>query len=115
WVALIRGAFEYQGQKCSAASRAYIPASMWQRIKDDLVTTTQTLPVGDIASHRTFIGAVIDEAALRKHQRVIDEAKALDSHQGLVCVSHHFSNHRSLRVHHGTRVFRPDPHGLCLR
>lgn len=83
-VALIRGAFEYQGQKCSAASRAYIPASMWQRIKDDLVTTTQTLPVGDIASHRTFIGAVIDEAALRKHQRVIDEAKALDSHQLLV-------------------------------
>src|SRR5690625_5232207 len=80
-VALIRGAFEYQGQKCSAASRAYIPASMWQRIKNDLVTTTQTLPVGDIASHETFIGAVIDEAALRKHQRVIDEAKALDSHQ----------------------------------
>lgn len=80
-VALIRGAFEYQGQKCSAASRAYIPQSMWGRIKDDLIHTVDSLPVGDIASHETFVGAVIDEAALRKLEQAIRDAKALDSHE----------------------------------
>ncbi|NWN88297.1 MAG: L-glutamate gamma-semialdehyde dehydrogenase [Micrococcaceae bacterium] len=80
-VALIRGAYEYQGQKCSAASRSYIPQSMWDRIKDDLVDTVESLPVGDIASHEAFVGAVIDEAALRKLEQAINEAKALESHE----------------------------------
>lgn len=79
--ALIRGAFEYQGQKCSAASRAYLPQSIWEQLKDDLISTTEALPVGDIASHETFLGAVIDEAAMQKLQRVIEKAKALDTHQ----------------------------------
>lgn len=83
-VALIRGAFEYQGQKCSAASRAYIPQSVWDRISDDLINTTASLNIGDIASHETFVGAVIDEAALRKHERVIEKAVSLDSHELLV-------------------------------
>lgn len=82
--ALVRGAFEYQGQKCSAASRAYIPQSVWDRISDDLINTTASLSIGDIASHETFVGAVIDEAALRKHERVIEKAVSLDSHELLV-------------------------------
>lgn len=80
-VALVRGAFEYQGQKCSAASRAYLPRSMWDRISADLVATTESLQVGDVASHDTFLGAIIDEASLRKLQRVVEQAKALDSHE----------------------------------
>ncbi len=59
--ALVRGAFEYQGQKCSAASRAYIPASIWEEVKSKLLATIETLKVGDIRDFRNFIGAVIDE------------------------------------------------------
>jgi 1-pyrroline-5-carboxylate dehydrogenase len=72
--ALVRGAFEYQGQKCSAASRAYVPRSVWRRIKDDLVTITDGLPVGDPSDFRNFMGAVIDERAFVKHTAVIDRA-----------------------------------------
>jgi 1-pyrroline-5-carboxylate dehydrogenase len=66
---LTRGAFEFQGQKCSAASRAYIPRSIWKRLKDRLAEQTESLVVGDVADHRTFLGAVIDEAA---HDRLAD-------------------------------------------
>ncbi len=72
--ALVRGAFEYQGQKCSAASRAYVPRSVWRKIKDDLVTITDGLPVGDPRDFRNFMGAVIDERAFAKHTAVIDRA-----------------------------------------
>ena len=82
-VALIRGAFEYQGQKCSAASRAYLPASMWEQIQDDLVATTEALTVGNVAHHDTFLGAVIDQAALQRIQRVIEQARTSASHEVL--------------------------------
>ncbi|HEX4813288.1 MAG TPA: aldehyde dehydrogenase family protein, partial [Nonomuraea sp.] len=60
--ALIRGAFEYQGQKCSAASRAYVPRSIWDRLRDDFVATTESLTVGDVSGDlSTFMGAVIDD------------------------------------------------------
>ena len=59
--ALIRGAFEYQGQKCSAASRAYIPSSVWGRVRDQLVGTAETLTMGDVSADLSvFMGAVID-------------------------------------------------------
>ncbi len=59
--ALIRGAFEYQGQKCSAASRAYIPRSVWDRMGDDFVSAVQSLTMGDVTSNLSlFMGAVID-------------------------------------------------------
>jgi 1-pyrroline-5-carboxylate dehydrogenase len=59
--ALIRGAFEYQGQKCSAASRAYIPRSVWDRMRDQLVGTAETLTIGDVSADLSlFMGAVID-------------------------------------------------------
>ncbi|GAA4039594.1 L-glutamate gamma-semialdehyde dehydrogenase [Nonomuraea soli] len=75
--ALIRGAFEYQGQKCSAASRAYVPRSLWSAIKDELVSTAESLTVGDVAADlSTFMGAVIDDRAFAKHKAAIDRARA---------------------------------------
>jgi 1-pyrroline-5-carboxylate dehydrogenase len=62
-VALIRGAFEYQGQKCSAASRAYVPRSLWPAVKRALQEQLPALPVGDVARRETFMGAVIDGAS----------------------------------------------------
>ncbi|MFC4007405.1 L-glutamate gamma-semialdehyde dehydrogenase [Nonomuraea purpurea] len=75
--ALIRGAFEYQGQKCSAASRAYVPRSVWSRMRDEFVSTAQSLSVGDVAGDlSTFMGAVIDARAFAKHKEAIDRARA---------------------------------------
>ncbi len=62
--ALVRGAFEYQGQKCSAASRAYVPRSVWTKMKDDLIGTTEALTMGDVSADLSlFMGAVIDNRA----------------------------------------------------
>ncbi|GGL54418.1 L-glutamate gamma-semialdehyde dehydrogenase [Planomonospora parontospora] len=78
--ALVRGAFEYQGQKCSAASRAYVPRSVWTAIRDELVGTAESLTVGDVAADlSTFMGAVIDSRAFAKHRAAIDRARSLDS------------------------------------
>ncbi|HEV7194810.1 MAG TPA: L-glutamate gamma-semialdehyde dehydrogenase [Pedococcus sp.] len=74
--AMIRGAFEYQGQKCSAASRAYVPRSLWKKIKADLVTITNGLTQGDVTELSNFMGAVIDERAFAKHSAAIDRAHA---------------------------------------
>ncbi len=65
-VALVRGAFEYQGQKCSAASRAYIPRSIWPAVRERLVALTASLKVGDVADFRNFMGAVIDDRAFAR-------------------------------------------------
>ena len=68
--ALIRGAYEYQGQKCSAASRAYVPRSLWQGMRDDFLAQVESLTVGDVAADLSlFMGAVIDERAFGKHTR----------------------------------------------
>ncbi|MGJ6963248.1 L-glutamate gamma-semialdehyde dehydrogenase [Streptosporangium sp. G11] len=78
--ALIRGAFEYQGQKCSAASRAYVPRSVWSVIRDELVGTAESLTIGDVAADlSTFMGAVIDDRAFAKNRAAIDRARSLDS------------------------------------
>ncbi len=74
--AMIRGAFEYQGQKCSAASRAYVPRSLWKQIKGDLATLTDGIPMGDVTDLSNFMGAVIDERAFAKHKAAIDRAHA---------------------------------------
>ena len=73
--ALIRGAFEYQGQKCSAASRAYIPQSMWKRLLPDMAERVEAIPQGDVADFRNFMGAVIDGNAYSKHMSAIDFAR----------------------------------------
>ncbi len=78
--ALLRGAFEYQGQKCSAASRAYVPRSLWTRMRDDFVSAAESLTVGDVSGDlSTFMGAVIDARAFAKHREAIDRARSADS------------------------------------
>jgi 1-pyrroline-5-carboxylate dehydrogenase len=74
-VALVRGAFEYQGQKCSAASRAYVPKSLWPVVKGKLIEMVQSIKMGDVRDFRNFMGAVIDEKAFDKISGYIDDAK----------------------------------------
>ena len=74
-VALARGAFEYQGQKCSAASRTYIPQSLWGEVKDRLVAMMQDFKVGDVRDFRNFMGAVIDKKAFTKISEYLEDAK----------------------------------------
>jgi 1-pyrroline-5-carboxylate dehydrogenase len=75
--ALVRGAFEYQGQKCSAASRAYVPRSVWDRMGDDFVSTVASLTMGDVGADLSlFMGAVIDEAAFTTHADAIARARS---------------------------------------
>ena len=73
--ALVRGAFEYSGQKCSAASRAYVARSLWQRLEDDLVETTNSLRVGDVRDLTNFTSAVIDQRAYTKLEAAIGRAR----------------------------------------
>jgi 1-pyrroline-5-carboxylate dehydrogenase len=73
--ALARGAFEYQGQKCSAASRAYIPGNLWQEIKTKLVAEIKTMKVGPTEDFTNFVNAVIDEKSFDKLAKYIDNAK----------------------------------------
>jgi 1-pyrroline-5-carboxylate dehydrogenase len=70
--ALVRGAFEYQGQKCSAASRAYIPQSLWPKIQERLVSQTRELKMGDVRDFRNFVNAVIDERSFKKISGYLD-------------------------------------------
>ena len=78
--ALIRGAFEYQGQKCSAASRAYVPRSVWDRMRDDFLGQVESLTMGDVSADLSlFMGAVIDERAFAKHSAALDRAAATPS------------------------------------
>ena len=74
--AIVRGSFEYQGQKCSAASRAYIPESVWKEISGDLVEETDALAMGDPMDFRNFVNAVIDRGAFQSITGYIDRAKA---------------------------------------
>ena len=73
--ALIRGAFEFQGQKCSAASRTYIPESMWEGIKEQLVKATSEFKQGDVEDFTTFMNAVIDQPTFNNITSYIDYAK----------------------------------------
>jgi 1-pyrroline-5-carboxylate dehydrogenase len=74
-VAMLRGAFEYQGQKCSAASRAYVSRSVWRRIRDSFLAEVDAISVGDVTDFSNFMGAVIDERAFAKHKTAIARAK----------------------------------------
>jgi 1-pyrroline-5-carboxylate dehydrogenase len=74
-VAIVRGGFEYQGQKCSAASRVYIPASLWPEVRDRVIAMMDAIQVGDPADFKTFMGAVIDRPAFDRIRGYVDEAK----------------------------------------
>lgn len=74
-VGIVRGSFEYQGQKCSAASRAYIPASLWGAVKDRMQAMLAEISMGDVRDFRNFLGAVIDHRSFAKLKAAIDEAR----------------------------------------
>ena len=82
--ALARGAFEYQGQKCSAASRAYIPSNLWSSIEAKLVAEVKTMKVGPTEDFRNFVNAVIDEKAFDKIANYIELAKQ-DPKANIIC------------------------------
>jgi 1-pyrroline-5-carboxylate dehydrogenase len=74
-VGMVRGAYEYQGQKCSAASRAYIPDSLWPAVRDRVVAMIQDIRMGDVADFRNFMGAVIDRRAFTRLRDHLEAAK----------------------------------------
>jgi 1-pyrroline-5-carboxylate dehydrogenase len=73
--ALVRGSYEFQGQKCSAASRAYVPRSMWNEVRDRVVAMIEGIAMGDVRDFRNFMGAVIDLRAFEKIKGYIDYAR----------------------------------------
>ena len=73
--AILRGGYEYQGQKCSAVSRVYIPDTLWKRIKDDLIGNINSISMGDVSDFRNFVGAVIDRASFKKLTGYLDEVR----------------------------------------
>lgn len=74
--AIVRGSFEYQGQKCSAASRLYIAEELWPGLEERLVEQVAELKMGDVTDFSNFMGAVIDDRAFEKHSDAIDEARS---------------------------------------
>jgi 1-pyrroline-5-carboxylate dehydrogenase len=74
--AITRGAFEYQGQKCSAASRVYVPSNLWPQVKELLVAQVEGIRMGDVSDFSNFMGAVIDASSFKTQKAAIDEAKA---------------------------------------
>ncbi|GAA1762285.1 L-glutamate gamma-semialdehyde dehydrogenase [Streptomonospora arabica] len=73
--AIVRGAFEFQGQKCSAASRAFVARSVWERLRDDLVAEVEALPMGDVTDLGNFLGAVIDRRSFDRLAGVLERAR----------------------------------------
>jgi 1-pyrroline-5-carboxylate dehydrogenase len=77
--AVVRGSFEYQGQKCSAASRVYAPSNLWPELRERLQEQVATIKVGDVSDYRNFMGAVIDAGSFETQRAAIAEAR---SHEG---------------------------------
>jgi len=74
--AVVRGSFEYQGQKCSAASRLYVPSNLWAEVKEQLVEDVGSIKMGDVSDFENFMGAVIDASAFKTHAKAIEEARS---------------------------------------
>src|SRR5437868_2580810 len=74
--AIVRGSFEYQGQKCSAASRVFAPSNLWPELRERLVEEVRSLRMGDVGDFSNFMGAVIDKGSFATQKQAIDEAKA---------------------------------------
>jgi 1-pyrroline-5-carboxylate dehydrogenase len=77
--AIVRGSFEYQGQKCSAASRVFAPSNLWPELRERLVEQVRTLKMGDVSDFGNFMGAVIDRGSFATQKAAIDEAKSAGS------------------------------------
>ena len=82
--ALVRGSFEYQGQKCSAASRAYLPESLWPAVREKLLGMVREIKVGEVEDFTNFMGAVIDRDAFERIQKYIELAKSSSQAKVLV-------------------------------
>jgi 1-pyrroline-5-carboxylate dehydrogenase len=74
--AIVRGSFEYQGQKCSAASRVYAPSNLWPQLRERLQEQIGSITMGDVSDFRNFMGAVIDGASFETQRKAIEEAKS---------------------------------------
>ena len=109
--ALIRGSFEYQGQKCSAASRAYIPESVWEAIRDELAAEVDSITIGDVTDFRYFMGAVIDKSAFDRITGYIDRAKANDKVEVLAGGTYDDSEGYFIRP---TILVTTDPHAETM-
>lgn len=95
--ALVRGAFEYQGQKCSAASRAYIPSNIWPEIKALMESDMAEISTGGVEDFRNFVNAVIDESSFDKLAKAIEEAKA--SPDAEVILGGHYDKSEGYFIH----------------
>jgi 1-pyrroline-5-carboxylate dehydrogenase len=82
--AIVRGSFEYQGQKCSAASRVYAPANLWPELRERLAEEVAQIKMGDVADFENFMGAVIDAKSFETQKEAIDEARSHDKTEVLV-------------------------------
>ena len=98
-IALLRGAFEYQGQKCSAASRAFIPKSLWPQLRERLAEGMKQMKVGDPRDFGNFLGAVIDARAFAKHKAAIDAAKAAVGGDVNEVIGGHYDDSEGYFVH----------------
>jgi len=109
--ALSRGAFEYQGQKCSAASRAYIPKSLWPDVKNFLVADLKSFKMGGVEDFRNFINAVIDEASFDKITAYIQNAKK----DGVEVIAGGNSDKSKGYFIEPTVLLTTDPHYITMR
>ena len=105
-VAIVRGGYEFQGQKCSAVSRVYIPRSLWNDVRDRMVAMIDEIKVGDIRDFRNFMGAVIDERAFKKISAYIDDARTTRDDRRR---RHVRRRHGLLRAADARRNQRPGP------
>jgi 1-pyrroline-5-carboxylate dehydrogenase len=82
--AILRGSFEYQGQKCSAASRVFAPASLWPQVREQVAAEIGEMKMGDVTDFSNFVGAVIDGSSFATQKEAIEEAKAADGTASIV-------------------------------
>ncbi|HKA48165.1 MAG TPA: L-glutamate gamma-semialdehyde dehydrogenase [Candidatus Dormibacteraeota bacterium] len=82
--AIVRGSFEFQGQKCSASSRVFVPDSLWAGVRDQLANQVAGITMGDVADFRNFMGAVINQRSFQRQREAIAEARGLPDHTVLV-------------------------------
>ncbi|HKN63862.1 MAG TPA: L-glutamate gamma-semialdehyde dehydrogenase [Gaiellaceae bacterium] len=82
--AILRGSFEYQGQKCSAASRVFAPASLWPQVREQVAAEIGEMKMGDVSDFSNFLGAVIDASSFATQKEAIEEAKAADGKASIV-------------------------------
>jgi 1-pyrroline-5-carboxylate dehydrogenase len=111
-VALVRGAFEYQGQKCSAASRAYIPSNLWPQVREQMNDMINKIKVGHVSDFSNFMGAVIDRGAFKRLSGAIDEARAGSGYE--VVIGGKYSDETGYFVH-PTVVRSDDPKSKLMR